>query len=154
MNLYTLPEWKDHHLPQEDDSESWKYIANIEASKNLYNKWREVFYLVMVLSDTLPEDGPASMARELIYANAMIVSPKLISVAGDSLYILQMENASIIRTNCRQLMDQVIFAGLTNSTEKHHEQVIRQAMEEFKNLFRLWVATFRKDDCEDDWGLF
>lgn len=154
INLYTLPEWKEAHFSTEDEDEAWKYAADLEAAKALYNKWREVFYLVMVFTDNLPEENEPHSIRNMIFENAMMVSPKLISAAGDMLYIVKMENASIIRTNCKQLMDQVIFSGLTEKAERHHEQVIRDSMEEFKNLFKDWVATFKKDDCEDDWGLY
>ena len=154
MNLFTLPEWKENYFPESEEGENWKYAADKSAAKSLYNKWREVFQLVMAFTDTLVEEDSPPTTRDLIYENAMLVAPKIISAAGDTLYIIKMENASIIRTNCRQLMDQVIFAGLTDMAEKYHENIIRQAMDEFRVLFKEWAAMFEKDEFEDEWGLY
>ncbi len=152
--IYKLPEWQKRFFLQNDDGEDWKYKESIAIAQKLYEKWREVYELVMVFTDTLPDTKDPISTQELIYQNASIVAPKLISAAGDTLYIIKMENAAIIRANCKQLMDQVIFSSMTNVAEKHHEVLIRTVMEEFKLLFREWVATFIKDEFEDDWGLF
>ena len=93
------------------------------------------------------------MTRRLIFENLMIVAPKILS-AVDTLYVIQMENAAIIRTNCRQLMEQVSFAALSGIADEEHHQVIEEAMNEFRVLFRQWVATFQPDEFEDEWGLF
>ena len=154
MNLYTLPEWKDNYSTESEEGEAWKYAAERQAAESLYNKWREVFQLVMAFTDTLVEEDSPPTTRDLIYENAMLVAPKIISAAGDTLYMIKMENASIIRTNCRQLMDQVIFAGLADIAEEYHENVIREAMDEFRVLFKEWAAMFEKDEYEDEWGLY
>jgi hypothetical protein len=65
-----------------------------------------------------------------------------------------MENAAIIRTNCRQMMEQVGFAVLMGWAEKEHKTVINQTLDNFKLTFKTWVATFEKDEFEDEWGLF
>ena len=38
--------------------------------------------------------------------------------------------------------------------EEAHGQVIRDEIDKFKDLFKIWVATFEKDEYEDEWGLF
>jgi hypothetical protein len=62
-----------------------------------------------------------------------------------------MENAALIRFNCRQMMEQVGFAVITGVGDPLHESVIRDAMEEFKLRFRHWVSYFKKDEFEDEW---
>ncbi|HYH14181.1 MAG TPA: hypothetical protein VD794_03110, partial [Flavisolibacter sp.] len=74
--------------------------------------------------------------------------------AVDTLYMLQMENAAIIRTNCRQLMEQVSFAAMSGIADEAHRDVIEEAMDEFRTLFKQWVATFEPDEFKDEWGLF
>lgn len=154
MNIFSLPEWKENYFPVNEEGEDWKHITAKNAARNLYDKWREVFQLIMAFSDTLADEENPPSTRDLIYENAMLVAPKIVSAVGDTLYIIKMENASIIRTNCRQLMDQVIFAGMAEKAEKYHEDVIREAMEEFRLLFREWAATFVRDEYEDEWGLY
>jgi len=84
----------------------------------------------------------------------MIVAPKIMGAVGCDLYILKMENATIIRTNCRQMMEQVGFAVLMDMADETHKKVIEESLNEFQNFFREWVATFKKDEYEDEWGLF
>ncbi len=38
--------------------------------------------------------------------------------------------------------------------EEEHRQIIRDEIDKFRELFKQWVASFEKDDCEDKWGLF
>ena len=63
-------------------------------------------------------------------------------------------NASIVRTNAKHLMEQVGFAVLMGFGEESYKEVIADAMNEFRLLFKDWVATFQKDEFEDEWGLF
>jgi hypothetical protein len=84
----------------------------------------------------------------------MIIGAKIISGSGVRMYLLQMENAAIIRTSARQLMEQVGFAVLMDFTNENYKKVIEEGMNEFRLLFKTWVATFQKDEVEDDWGLF
>lgn len=152
-NLNFLPEWSDkqHH----DKGEEWKYKHQLEIAKALYNQWREVFGLVVAFAENLPEEEDESLsAKSLIYQNAYIVAPKIRSAAGGTLYIIKMENAALIRFNCRQLMEQIGFAVLMGNADIRHKEVIEEALEKFRMLFRQWVDTFQKDEIEDEWGLF
>lgn len=96
----------------------------------MYLKWREVFGLVITFAENLPdepdEEGHESHAQttsRFIYENAMIVAPKIMGAVGGSMYILQMENAAIIRTNCRQMMEQVGFAVLMDMADEEHTRI-------------------------------
>jgi hypothetical protein len=158
--LNFLPDWDDEKFPEEE-GEAWKTNEIRAAGKALYLKWREVFGLVLAFTENLA-DGPEENKSEtheqstqrLIYENAMIIAPKIRSASIVDLYILQMENAAIIRTNAKQLMEQLSFAVLMGCGEESYKEVIADAMNEFRLLFKDWVATFKKDEFEDEWGLF
>lgn len=159
--LNFLPGWEDDKFNFDDEGEEWKTAPQREAAKAMYLKWREVFGLVIAFAENLPdepdEDGHESHAQttsRFIYENAMIVAPKIMGAAGCDLYILKMENAAIIRTNCRQMMEQVGFAVLMDMADEEHKKVIEESLNEFQKLFSEWVATFKKDEFEDEWGLF
>ena len=66
----------------------------------------------------------------------------------------QQRTAAIVRKNCIEMMDQVGFAALSGIGDEAYKKVIEEAMNEFMELFKNWVATFQKDDYEDEWGLF
>jgi uncharacterized protein YecA (UPF0149 family) len=96
----------------------------------------------------------AEKNKELIWQNLFIVAPKIIGAAGIDEYVLKMENASIIRNNCRELMEQVNFTAMVGAGEEEYAAAIEREMDIFRELFKTWVATFRKDEYEDEWGLF
>ena len=158
--LNFLPEWEDDKF-RFDEGDEWKTAEERTAAKALYLQWREVFLMIIAFAENLCEESEdkenethEEITKKFIYQNAMIVAPKLLSVVGCGLYVLQMENAAIIRTNCRQLMEQVGFAVLMGFADDEHKKVIEEAMNEFRELFRIWVASFQKDEYEDEWGLF
>lgn len=52
------------------------------------------------------------------------------------------------------MMDQVKFAAIAGHADEEHAEIISDTMDEFKVLFKEWVATFYRDEIEDEWGLF
>lgn len=156
--MHSLPEWDDHRsLIRLYEGEEWKAKPHLDAAKDLYNKWREIFVLVESYCDTLQDSKEydhAERNKELIWQNLFIVAPKIIGAAGAEDYVLKMENASIVRYNCRELMEQIHFTAMVGAGEEKYADAIDGEMQEFKTLFKKWVATFERDDYEDEWGLF
>lgn len=159
-DLNYLPQWEDEDF-NDEEGEAWKKNEARLAAKALYLKWREVFGLIIAFAENLCSDSEEikeetheQLTKGLIYENAMIIAPKLKGAMGAGLYILQMENAAIVRTNARQLMEQVSFAVLMGFADESYKNVIEEAMNEFRLRFKDWVATFQKDEFEDEWGLF
>lgn len=159
-DLNFLPPWHEDFFDDEE-GEEWKTKETRQAAKALYEKWRDLYALIYAFSENLageqeegkPESHEYSV-QQLIYENAMIIAPKIMGASVVDLYILQMENASIIRTNARQLMEQIGFAVLMGFADESYKKVIQEGMNEFRLLFKNWVNTFQKDDYEDEWGLF
>lgn len=153
-HLNPIPEWK-YHLKELPEGEAWKFRESLQAAEALYRQWREVFGLVSAFAENLREDKDENnFTKQLIYENAHSIAPKIISAAGDALYQIKMENAALIRFNCRQMMEQIDFATLTGAAEEPYRAVIEAALNAFKALFSQWVATFAADNCPDEWGLF
>lgn len=153
-HLNPLPEWRNF-LRNTDKGEYWKWKEELQIAEALYNQWREVFVLVMAFAESLPEEEDEMLStKSMIYQNAYVVAPKIMSACGDTLYQIKMENAVLIRFNCRQMWEQIAFAALTGSADDDHKKVIEDAIGRFKELFRQWIATFRRDEYEDEWGLF
>lgn len=153
-----LPEWDDEKMISRlQKGDEWKILPQLEKAKALYNKWREIFQLVESFCETLQDSEEFSHiddTRKLIHQNIFIVAPKLIGAAGVDSYVLKMENASIIRTNCREMMEQIRFAAMVGTADENYVDAIEDEMDYFKELFREWVSTFRKDEYEDEWGLY
>ena len=110
----------------------------------------------MALTDTLPckEEDPDPSARQMILKNASMIAPKIVSASANTIYIVKMENASIIRFNCRQMMEQIDFAVISGEADISHRSEIDDALELFKEYFHHWVKLFKRDEFEDDWNLY
>jgi hypothetical protein len=52
------------------------------------------------------------------------------------------------------MMVQISFAAMIGDADEQHKEVIEESLNKFRALFKQWVATFEKDDYEDEWGLF
>lgn len=158
-DLNFLPEWDEsrYKVGPDDAAEEWRRGPARAIAKAMYNQWREVFGLVVAFAENLADDGeethPAS-TKALIYENVMIVAPKIIGAISMDLYVLKMENASVIRINAKQMMEQIGFAVLMGWADEAHKQVIEEALYKFRELYKQWVSTFQKDSFEDEWGLF
>ena len=70
------------------------------------------------------------------------------------LYIIRMENAAIIRKNAQFIKISTNGFILEDLMEPQHCQIIRDEIDRFRELFRIWVSSFEKDEFEDEWGLF
>lgn len=156
--MHSLPAWDDHKmLKKRYEGEEWKFKSQLDAAEKLYNKWREIFLLVESYCETLQDSKDydhAERNKELIWQNLFIVAPKIIGAAGTDLYTLKMENASIVRNNCREMMEQINFTAMVGAGEEKYAEAIEREMDAFRELFKAWVNTFVKDEYEDEWGLF
>lgn len=154
-SLNDLPEWDDfkHFGRGGEEGEDWKTQPKLERAKNLYNQARQVYRYAAVFCETLKGEM-AEMTTALIMQNAMMLCPKIMGAEGGDLYVLRMENASIIRTNARELETQVKASYLYEKCSKSDRDVVVAEIEKFRELFKIWVQHFEKDDYEDEWGLY
>lgn len=152
--FHSLPEWDDfRQFRHEEPGEDWKNRPKYQSAKNLYNQAREVYKYATIFSETLTGEMADSI-KELILQNAMMLGPKIIGAEGGDIYIIRMENASIIRTNAIELETQVKAAYLYEQCSITDSDIVVAEIDKFKALFKDWVSLFEKDDIEDDWGLY
>jgi hypothetical protein len=160
--LSDLPEWDDGDFRDEDEEgEEWKPNPTRDACKALYQQWQQVMIVLNGALDSLKieekEDGfPADYWDDyagMILGDAFQVAVKIKSSEA-GLYTIRMENASIIRKNAQFIKSSMLTLMGEEVIEEAHGQVIRDEIDKFKELFKIWVATFEKDEYEDEWGLF
>ena len=92
--------------------------------------------------------------KQHILENIYTIQAKLAGAYSVRIWDLKMENAAIIRKCARELM--VLQHSLTafGFEEADYYQIVRRQLEEFRLLFRDWVASFNpKHFIVDDWGL-
>lgn len=150
-----MPNWDAFNFlrDEEEDGEQWKNNPKIERAKNLYEQARQVYNYAALFCETLTGEM-ADMSKELIMQNAMMLCPKIVGAEGGGMYILRMENTSIIRTNARELETQIKASALFENCRELDAAIVVKEIDKFKALFKIWVSHFEKDDFEDEWGLY
>jgi hypothetical protein len=161
-NLSDLPEWDDDDFrDEEEEGEEWKPNATRDACKAMYQQWQQVMIMLNGAIDTMvmeeKEDGFSKEHWEdykgMILGDAFQVAVKIKS-SEVGLYTIRMENASIIRKNAQFIKSSMLTMMAEEVIEESHGQVIRDEIDKFRELFKIWVSTFEKDEFEDEWGLF
>lgn len=159
-NLSLLPEWEDDDFNEKDeDGEAWKNAPLRKAAKTLYNQWREVMsgiYALLSSAEKDPEmpEGFFEDQESLIIGDAMQIAVKIKTSESLEMYVLLMENASIVRKNAIFIQTQISSMALMGVIEESHAEAVRADMEEFRLLFIEWIDTFKKDEFEDEWKFF
>lgn len=116
----------------------------------------EIYRTTRSVCELIPDEN--KMLQEIksqILENAMVLKVKLASAEKMKLWDLKMENASIIRKNARELVVQYHSLKMFGFEDVKYYKLVRDQLEEFRLLFRDWVADFNpKHFIVDDWGLF
>lgn len=161
--LSDLPEWEDDDFNDEDEEgEEWKNKETREACKALYQQWQQVMIVLNGAMESMNTDTREDSfsvehwedMKAMILGDAFQVAVKIKSSESGGLYVIRMENASIIRKNAQSISSSMLLMITEGAIEESHGYVIRDEIDKFKELFRHWVSTFKKDEFEDDWGLF
>ena len=117
----------------------------------------EILKLAEGLDKLIPEDNEYLQAtRGFMLENAYVIPAKIAGAEGRNLYDLRMENAAIIRKAARELSVQagsLRFEKGINAND--YISLIRNEIDNFRELFIEWVAGFDKNEyIPDSWGLF
>ena len=158
-NFNEVPEWDDDLKDHDEEGEEWKPNPTKEACKALYKQWAIV---MIMLNGALQIDEEEKESEEswtnnyqsIMLGDAMQVAVKIRSSEAGGMYVIRMENASIIRKNAQAIQSSMLMFMAENVIEKEYGEIIRHEIEVFKELFRKWVSTFEKDEFTDEWGLF
>jgi len=159
-NLHDLPDWDDDRFSKfHQEGEEWKHTAKNDSAKALYNQWRHVFTLLEGLLGILEpnEETPGDYLedmKQMIRGDAMLICAKIRGAEAGDMYVLRMENASIIRTAANSVYISMSGFRMMGVAEDAHLDAVRAEIENFRELFKEWVNGFEKDEFEDEWGLF
>ncbi len=160
-DLNDLPPWDDHEFGDKEEGEEWKSDDTKAACKAMYLQWGTVMTVLKAAFDSLHTPTDEDFLNKemmddhvnMIMGDAYEVAVKIKSSEA-GLYTIRMENAAIIRKNAQFIKISTNSFMLEGMMEPQHRQVIRDEIDNFRELFKAWVTTFKKDEFEDEWGLF
>lgn len=157
--LNDLPDWDDDSFGRED-GEEWKPDPTRETCKALYQKWREIVTMLngALENDSGEEEDPissfAAYNKQIVLSDAFEVGAKIKSSEAGGIYVLRMENATIIRKHAQSIASSMLMFNPDDGVDENYAMLIRTEIDQFRELFKIWVSTFEKDEYTDDWGLF
>ncbi|CAM2965940.1 hypothetical protein [Flavobacterium frigoris] len=134
-------------------------MSRLDNTQNLpiFQKAELIYQLVESLMGSLPEDDDYIQGtKDLMRADAMIITVKIAGAEGGDLYSIRMQNAAIIRDHAMHLYVQVGSLRFHESyKDLEYVKLIRKEIDEFRLLFLDWVASFETSNhIWDEWGLF
>ena len=157
-----LPDWDDNEFSDDDEGEGWKPNPTRDACKAMYQQWNTVMMVLKAAFDSLkePDEEDNMLSKEMLEDHIAMLTGDAFEVAvkikssETGLYIIRMENAAIIRKNAQYIYISTNGFMQDGLMEPQHRQIIRDEIDQFRELFKTWVSTFKKDEYEDEWGLF
>lgn len=122
----------------------------------IFKKSEEIFDTLKIITDLIPEESThLNFTKQHILENIYTIQAKLVGAEAVKIWDLKMENAALIRKCARELMVLQHSLKAFGFAEVNYYQIVRKQLEEFRWLFREWVAEFDpKHFIVDDWGLF
>ena len=122
----------------------------------IFKKSEEIFDTLKIITDLIPEENThLNFTKQHILENIYTIQAKLVGAEAVKIWDLKMENAALIRKCARELMVLQHSLKAFGFAEVNYYQIVRKQLEEFRWLFREWVAEFDpKHFIVDDWGLF
>ncbi|GAB2617890.1 hypothetical protein [Belliella aquatica] len=138
----------------EEDAEEFRNERDKMKNHPLRTKSLEIFELTHALVGSLDE-ARRELYGTLMMESAGLLGAKFSAAHGVNDYILKMENAVIMKVHARSLGSMTYQLALEGTHAEEHLQLLRDAIVEFKDLFRVWVKGFDATERYDDgWGLF
>lgn len=159
-NLGGLPEWNDFRSGRGQDGDEWKTRLKRDRARLLYNQWLVVMELLEAFCNTIPtqrdelEQSFVEQVKHQMVGDAMKIGIKIHSAETADLYVARMENASIIREAANFVYISLYHFRDLKGVDDSYLEVIRLEICGFRDLFCDWVASFERDEYEDEWGLY
>jgi len=122
----------------------------------IYIKGRELAELAFKLADVIDDDNEdLAVTKEFMRSDAMLIPSNIARAEGAGIYDVRMESAAIIRKAAMELRLHCHALREFGFKEPAYLDLIREEVEEFRELFIDWVADFDPWNYHiDRWGLF
>lgn len=138
-----LPDWDDNLKDPDEEGEEWKPNPTRDACKEMYKQWSLVMTMLNgCLRDDTIKDEPDSFGAEyqsMILGDAFLVAAKIRSSEAGGIYVIRMENASIIRKNAQTVQSSILVFMAEGVVDKEYGKIMRTEMDVFKDL---WSRNF------------
>lgn len=121
----------------------------------LFLKSEEIYETLKIITDLIPEDNEhLQFTKQHILENIYTIQAKISGAEWVKIWDLKIENAVIIRKCARELVILYHNLKMFGFDEAEYYMIVRRQLEEFRLLFRDWVASFNPVHfIVDDWEI-
>jgi hypothetical protein len=120
----------------------------------VYQKAQELFDLAEVIAESLKDDEKKEHLASEMFLHSAIIQAKIAGAEGGGLYSLRMQNAVLIKVAVHDLFNAVLFSSMVDISEEDYTDLIRDKVDEFREVFNEWIRGFDKTyDIPDNWAI-
>jgi hypothetical protein len=150
--------WDDFEDEEAEWDEDGEYDPRKELEKiykhPLMIKAKEIIGLTRALVGSLDE-ARRELYGGLMLEDATVMSAKFAGAESIPDFVLKMEKAVIMKVHAKSLNSMTYQLAMEETHAEEHLQLLRQAIEEYRQLFVEWVNGFDQTEKFDDgWGIF
>jgi len=138
------------------EKEEWENERQKRRNHPLLKKAQDILKIVHTLYETADEKDRERYLDSL-YQSAIMLGPKIAGALGGGSWQLNMQNAALVRYHASYLLISNHGLETFTKTDPAYIKLLRSEVEEFRELFKEWVSTFKDledEGIEDEWGLF
>ena len=147
--------FKNFEEPTEEEMEEVRKEKERIRNMPVMLKARQIFELTKALTELVDENHSFALVKQMMMEDSMMIAPKIAGAEGGDLYSIRMENAVLIQHHAKQLMVQTFTLEHEKMVDTSYIKLLRDELENFRQLFILWVDTFDKtNDVYDGWIRF
>ncbi|MBN7814149.1 hypothetical protein [Algoriphagus pacificus] len=141
-------EWDD------EDKENFENQQNRIYKHPLMKKAKEIVGLTHALVGSLDE-ARKELYGGLMMEDATVMSAKFAGAEAIDDFVAKMENAVIMKVHAKNLRAMTFQLAVESTHAEEHLQLLRDAIEEYRILFKEWINGFDSSEKYDDgWGIF
>lgn len=149
--------WDDFDENSDWDDEENENFENHRDRINqhpLLKKAKEIIGLTHALVGSLDE-ARKELYGGLMKVDAMTMSSKFSAAESMSDFVAKMEYATIMKVHAKSLQAMTYQLAVESTHAEEHLQLLRDAIEDYRKLFVIWVKGFDSSEKYDDgWGIF
>lgn len=143
----------------EFDEEEWRKIREEENNRvkalPIVRKAKELFQTICSFMYSIDEEKDIFEFRNQLFEDITIINTKIRAAEAADLYSLRMENAVLIKVHAQSILTATSGMEMFDISHEDYRQILRKEIDEFRQVFVEWVATFdRSNNFPDEWGLF
>lgn len=139
---------------KKEHNEERQRIKNLPITQ----KAEEILEIVLKICELIDDNSSEKMLlemKEVLQENVFLIPAKIFGAEAVELYELKMENAAIIRKAAIEVRLHCRSLEMFGYEDLAYLNLIRVAVDEFRNLFVEWISNFDKTSYIGDlWGMF